>query len=486
MNQIPKDDSITPRLQNKCAEESYAGPAQLLIPEKMLSSLQYSERVRRKRGLPEKDSTLECNDPRIEEYRLGGPFLINLPAFTRGLSEASPLSLMWNNHGLAKDVRCIVENYHLGWYQISAITRRYKRKVEPEIDTILILAKKQNSNENWLSAFKDIRTLCNSLGLLNMNIEIADGRALLPVFSFSVEATEPVLGKWPNLQPQIIEILGSQPWLALELLRRGDDLLTHNNNPVTVVVTIEETSESDWTNARDEIATLLEEAGFGYIAVEIGRGVISNGADKDSRILPDHAYRLEARPGSSIGPRRSTKSAGTFGCFVRLRFPKSDKWKTMGLTCHHVVLPSISIHPKVKEWEIYGISPREETNLTMDMPSCLDHLETIALCKEEIRKSDTAAHNTTKMRLRDPQDFITPLERTRFKLTETGINSKKDTLRKAEEFFAVKSERFGHVFAASGLRQQYPPATPSVSFDWALISVYSSRLSKNDVSFLHS
>lgn len=181
----------------------------------MLSPLRYSERLRRKLGLPEKDSTSEGNNPRTEEHRLGGPFLINLPAFTRGLSEASPLSLMWNNNGLAKDVRCIIENYHVEWYQISATKRRYKRQVEPEIDTILILAEKQNSNEKWLSTFKDIRTLCNSLGLPNMNIEIADGRALLPVFSFSVEATEPVLGKWPNLQLQVIEILGSQPWLAL-------------------------------------------------------------------------------------------------------------------------------------------------------------------------------------------------------------------------------------------------------------------------------
>lgn len=483
MNQIPKDVSITPRLQNKCDEESYAGPARLLAKEQMLSPLRYSERVRRKRGLPEKDSTSECSDPRIEEYRLGGPFLINLPAFTGSLSEASPLSLMWNNNGLAKDVTCIVENHHVEWYQISAITRTCTRKVEPEIDTILILAEKQNSNENWLGAFKDIRTLCTSLGLPNMNIEIADGRAVLPVFSFSVEATEPVLGKWPNLQPRIIEILGSQPWLALELLRRGDDLLTHSNNPVTVVVTIEETSESGWTNVRDEIATLLEEAECGYIAVEIGRGVVFNGADKDSRILTDHAYTLEARPGSSIGPRRSTKSAGTFGCFVRLRFPESDNWKTMGLTCHHVVLPSISIHPKAKEWEIYGISPREETNLTMDIPSRLDHLETIASFKAEINESETAAHSTIKMRLRDPQDFITPLDRAIYERTETGLNSTKVMLRKAEEFFAAKSERFGHVYAASGLRQQSPPAAPSVSFDWALISVYSSRLSKNDVSF---
>lgn len=187
------------------------------------------------------------------------------------------------------------------------------------------------------------------MGLPNMNIEIADGRNLLLVFSFSVEATKPVLGKWPNLQPQIIEILGSQPWLALELRRLGDDVLTHSNNPATVVVTIEETSESDWTNVRDEIAKLLEEAWFGYITVEIGRGVVFNGADKDPIELHDRAYTLEARPGSSIGPRCSTKSAGTFGCFVRVRFPELGNWKTMALTSHSVVLPSISSHPRAKD-----------------------------------------------------------------------------------------------------------------------------------------
>ena len=94
--------------------------------------------------------------------------------------------------------------------------------------------------------------------MLNINIEIADKRDLMPIFSFSVETTEPVLGKWPILKPQNIKILGSQPWMALELLRRGKDL-THSDNLVTVVVRTEEPSDSDWTNFRDEIAKLLEE-----------------------------------------------------------------------------------------------------------------------------------------------------------------------------------------------------------------------------------
>lgn len=330
------------------------------------------------------------------------------------------------------------------------------RKVEPQVD---ILAEKQTSNKDWLGAFKEIRTLCTSLGLPGMNIEFADKRGLQPVFSFSVERTKPVFGKWPILRPQIIEILGSQPWLALELLRRGKDLLTHSNNPVTVVVTIKETSQPDWTNVRDEIAKLLEEAGFGYIAVEIGRGVVFNDANKNSRLLPDNAYSPEAKPGRSIGLRGSIESAGTFDCFVRLRFPKSDSWKIMALTCHHVVLPNISVHPRAKEWEIFGISPTDQTNLTMDMPSRLDHLETVALLKEDINEIDTAAHRTIKTRLQDPQDFLIPMERMTYELAETAITRKEAKLRKAEEFCKVQSESFGDLFAPAAI-----PTCYSISF----------------------
>lgn len=78
MNQI--------QLQYKCAEECCAGPAQLLESKQILLPLQYSERIRRIKGLPEKDLIPENSDLRIEEYRLGGPFLINVPVFTGGLS----------------------------------------------------------------------------------------------------------------------------------------------------------------------------------------------------------------------------------------------------------------------------------------------------------------------------------------------------------------------------------------------------------------
>lgn len=92
----------------------------------------------------------------------------------------------------------------------------------------------------------------------------------------------------------------------------------------------------------------------------------------------------------------------------------------MALTCHHVVLPNISVHPRAKEWEMSGISPTDQTNLRMDMSSCLDHLETTAILKEEIEELDTAAHKIIKIRLQDPDDFIIPMERRNGNNNEEG------------------------------------------------------------------
>lgn len=50
----------------------------------------------------------------------------------------------------------------------------------------------------------------------------------------------------------------------------------------------------------------------------------------------------------------------------------------------------------------------------------------------------------------------------------------------------LQSEPYVRVFAAPGLRQQYPPATSFFSFEWTLTKVDSLSLLRNYVSFLHS
>ena len=121
----------------------------------------------------------------------------------------------------------------------------------------------------------------------------------------------------------------------------------------------------------------------------------------------------------------------------------------MALACHHVVLPNISVHPRAMEWEIFGISPTDQTNLAMDMPSRLDNLETVALLKEEINAIDTATYKTIKTRLQDPQDFLIPMERMTHELAERVITTKEANLRKAEEFLKFKANLLSYCFVRS-------------------------------------
>lgn len=92
-----------------------------------------------------------------------------------------------------------------------------------------------------------------------------------------------------------MSILRTRPWLALELLRRGEHL-TSNSNPITVVITIETESDPDLVSVRDRIVKLLEDSDC---ALEIGRGTVNTGAEQDTKLLAQHAYTLPAQPGTS-------------------------------------------------------------------------------------------------------------------------------------------------------------------------------------------
>ena len=413
----------------------------------------------------------------MDDYRVGSPFLQNLPSLNIPLPDNSPFYKAWIA-GLEDQVIVLLNKYNVDWYEIIAAARRCSLRVEPANDTILVLAHRNKPTDEWRETTIAARKACASFGLRDVNVGIADTRGLKPRKSFTIGDGEPILAAWPNLESQIIEILGDNLWLAIELLRRGtdDDGIS---NPITVVITINESSTSDWTVCRDRIASALEAAEFEYVAVEIGRGTISRFFEKDSRILPPSSYELVVRNGNSIGVKGSTVSAGTVGCFLKLKL--GNRWKTLGLTCHHVVLPSTTTHPLARHFELYGIRPEEKPAIFMDVPSLLDHKETVASYKAKIEAFQTKEHEITGRRLGDSLDFVIPSERRNYDAAARSIANAKLHLGRAEEFFALGHQNFGRVWAASGLRQAYPPNTPANSLDWALVDAPANRVFPNYV-----
>lgn len=474
------------RVVSRSSEESYAGPAiSISYPSTSPSpSRLVAKRLRRTRGTPDDDQPQEDDEIRNEEFRAGGPQLCNLPAISVVIFRDCPLVAAWEN-GMRQLTIEILHSHNIDFQDLTLLTRKDARESETmtvtSAETIFILATKR-SEEDWRSLCKDIRKLCIQHQLPDVSVEVADVRGLQAVRSFAVNPQDMIYKSWPSTKKPIIEILGPRPWVALELLRRGKGA-TAEENTNTIVITIETSSKSYWTEVREKMIELLEANNFEDIAVEIGRGSIYRSTQQDPRILPNDAYEIGARIGTSIGPRGNNKSAGTFGCYVEVQPSPSNEWHTYGLTCHHVILPSSSNHPSKDKWDKHGIMPNEpDNNLEVDMPSRLDHSATVEDWKSTIQLIETEDHKTTRSRLRDPEDFVSPYLTKTFQIREPSIVTLKERVQNAEEIFQKGSERLGSVYASSGLRLSSTSPESRISVDWALVKIAPERSSYNFVS----
>lgn len=229
--------------------EAYAGPGKELAlptPEQTLSPFRKYKRTRRKHGssdeeLPMTDFSAEVT--KTDNYRVGSPHLANLPSSNIPLFEDSPFYKAWIA-GLERLVIDSLQKFEVDWFEISAAARRCPLRDEPANQTILVLAHKTKPEDEWREAVIAARKLCKSLVVPNVSVKIADERGLKPKRSSTVGDGEPVLAAWPNLDSQIVEILRDTLWFAIELLRRGTDE-DGINNPITVLITISESSTSD-------------------------------------------------------------------------------------------------------------------------------------------------------------------------------------------------------------------------------------------------
>ena len=70
---------------------------------------------------------------------------------------------------------------------------------------------------------------------------------------------------------------------------------------------------------------LVYQAGRKGISIGLVEGLLGN----DSRTMATE----------SIASSRNYDSSSTLGCFLSLKYPSSDEWRTFALTCWYVVVP---------------------------------------------------------------------------------------------------------------------------------------------------
>ena len=159
---------------------------------------------------------------KMNDYRVGSPHLAYLPSLNIPLSGDSPFYKAWIA-GLERLVIDSLIKSDVDWFEISAVARRCPLRDEPANEKILVQAHRTNPEDKWREAVIAAKELCKSFDAPNVSVEIADKRGLKPERSSTVGDGEPVLAASPNLESQIVEILGDTLWLAIELVRRGTD-----------------------------------------------------------------------------------------------------------------------------------------------------------------------------------------------------------------------------------------------------------------------
>jgi hypothetical protein len=340
------------RAINASGEEVSAGP--VIDPDwTPLSPLsQGSEEFSRKRaqriGGISVESYGSSADPDYldYEYRCGGPVLCRVPGFNTRLEEGDPAYS--KSRYLEKSAWELSENAGIQDIISVVLSKRGwgKASTSTYLPTILIGTRNTaHSSHQWYRAFANIRNFLQDEGCQHVNVEIADPRAENPPRCSMILPDDEILNFWPQVKPEILEVLGDEGWLTLDVMRFGCDEDVFKND-VTILVTKSESSSKNWTSVLEGILRMIDVyPALKSVAVRILIGkpdtdspMAQYGVDGWDRVRV--ALCQEATLGSSMGRFNDRSSVGTFGGLIQLQDQRTREWKTYGLTCFHCVIPS--------------------------------------------------------------------------------------------------------------------------------------------------
>ncbi|KAJ5488688.1 hypothetical protein N7539_003578 [Penicillium diatomitis] len=429
-------------------------------------------------------------------HRAGGPVLCSLPA--ENVPVVSRLvnvtNFPANRRGISDIVVTILQSKHVNFDSVAVEGRRSLLNPEPEaIRTCVIRTTKLPMNAAALAKeiYADLRR-----SHYNVNVEIIDIIARLPIRSFPVLSSDKIREDWERIACEIIEILHSNEWIGIGCSRYGVEE-TAEENSVTVVIRIQKDSTQDWTSAARSISSLLTSCNIRDTNTLFEKNERFLGAG--SPILPSQVIPRTVRPGVSIGIHGSTAGSSTLGGLVDLRWPGKD-WETFGITAFHGVWPPPAHREGLRRrsgadadlqyWKTNPVRPEDATRvsglLEIDHPS-LGDLKGEILHKTEhiqaIEFHDRVSRIQQKMmrcELDPDSDVVTPGEQAWYSRQMEIISALAEQRDKTHTFIRDKSYYLGPVFAGSGLWRTIARRHDQGIADWALIGIPRERRGANE------
>ncbi|KOS39044.1 hypothetical protein ACN38_g10130 [Penicillium nordicum] len=231
-------------------------------------------------------------------------------------------------------------------------------------------------------------------------------------------------------------------------------------------------------------------AGRKGISIGLVEGLLGN----DSRTMATE----------SIASSRNYDSSSTLGCFLSLKYPSSDEWRTFALTCWYVVVPlfaGLSDGDKklIENWNKNGIPTSTIANtviyrlLGVDHPTRLAYGEEVSMREKVIEEIEGQKKYQMCQQLErdDALEMLSGHARRHYENLESNINKQKDDLQtlhdRSENGHRLLGRFFCLWFQAQG---PWPydvlrPSTPLNPESFAPRSILQSLEVHGDEVFMH-
>jgi len=266
----------------------------------------------------------------------------------------------------------------------------------------------------------------------------------------------------------------------------------------------------------EAIRRLLDRNGLKSVQISIEKGAITSGSSSSTGDLNYEVLDSPALMGQSMAHKSNIKATGTLGAFFQVKPKGSSGWKTVAMTCHHVVAEpkyaqdmldywaKNSIVPRgmdsakdmLRKWHEGGIGPndRNRSMVAVDHPGKISITQATELVEGKLRELEKAGvYDLLAQDAKGEGEFMA---RNQKQILQKGkvLVQKSEALRR---FAAANRIDFGIVWATSGIRKK--PCTRGftmggdntpgaatlpmlVALDWALVEPRTQRIPRIMVS----
>lgn len=335
----------------------------------------------------------------------------------------------------------------------------------------------------------------------------------MPPRVLPVESGSRLAIHWPKILGEILKNVPFSKRAMITCCLYGEEL----SPTIVMMVNMDEKPSKEIAKARRGLEGLLKSLRLSSVKILFLKGAVIRAGPGSTGLLDPLLWSRRALMGQSMAFTGNTEVCGTMGGVFQIKLKGSTEWKTVAMTCFHVVIPPVrkqyehvleywkdkDIHPRagkspdamIEEWISKGIKPGDpnRTMLTVDHPAS----NTVRQANESF------AEQMVALRHREFDKLVTWADEglsmptlLRRNVYEKGMGLISDN-KVLERAMIEPGLPFGCVWAASGERtvHLHPDEVPKDRFgdlkhvplkytiDWALIDVPETRIPDILVSF---